>query len=455
MSRMSPVDVSSSNRSAALVPVVAFTAVVVAACLNPINGSLIVTAYPKIASSFQIRYSVVSSLVMYFLAATAAIQPIAGILGDLFGCKRIFMLGIFGFCCASCMAAFSETYDSLVMWRIIQAIFSGTITANSATLIHRVIPEKSISTYLGYLNAAMVGSTALAFPLGGLLIQYFEWSALFWCSVPFGLLSLVLVSMFVPKDRGSEAKFSSFSLIGIPFIPLVYMLQKIIQGEAYVVPAITFILVFVLVVGFVSSSEKAKSHLKDIASVDFVSGCAISFFSAATIFSLMFMFPNWIPSVLEISPVKTGAYLSILTISMMLFSPYCGKLLDAKGERVVIYISQICIVLASFLLIYCLTKVSFVFAMVSMGVGLAITQIISQRAALLSAPKAAQALAMGVFSTMRSGGSIFGNALSAFMYSICAADSIRAGNLLMVWIVAVFLFPILIIFFIRIHRSST
>ena len=82
----------------------AIVAITIGYVLNPLNGSLAVTAYPQLSEFFGVPYASMSAMVMYFMAATAVGQPLAGGLGDFLGRKNIFLAGVVGFTAASAMA---------------------------------------------------------------------------------------------------------------------------------------------------------------------------------------------------------------------------------------------------------------------------------------------------------------------------------------------------------------
>ncbi|MFV8817343.1 MFS transporter [Haliea sp. E17] len=410
----------------------AFLAVASAACLNAVNGTLIVTAFPTLAASFDLPYAHISALVMYFLAATAASQPIAGALGDLLGRKNVFLAGIVGFCVVSTAAGFSSSYGELIFWRVGQAIFTGTITANAATLIYRIAPEAKIATYLGFLSSAILGTSALAFPLGGLLIHNFEWHLLFWCSVPVGVVSLVLVLLFVPPDRTRSREFSALSLMGLPFIPFAASLQCLIEGRPVTLPVVAFV-VTTLVTGLaILRSPGSMQQFSRINNATFNLGSLVALFAAGITFGLMFMLPVWAPATLGMNTAELGTYLAFYTFSMMLASPLSGRHIDLHGDTRSRLVAQLFIVIGMSLLLLPLVRSTFVAAMLLVGASSAICQIIAQRATLLAAPQEVQALAMGIFNTYRSVGCILGNAIPAIIYTL-VPHSADAGDHTVIW----------------------
>lgn len=100
----------------------ALLAIAIGYIINPINGSLVITAYPHMAEVFDVPYAHMSALVMYFMAATAATQPLAGGIGDSIGRKKLFLIGIAGFTVASYLAATATAFSDLLIWRIAQAL---------------------------------------------------------------------------------------------------------------------------------------------------------------------------------------------------------------------------------------------------------------------------------------------------------------------------------------------
>lgn len=420
----------------------AFIAIAAAACLNPVNGSLIVTAYPELAKSFGLPYAHVSALVMYFLAATAAAQPLAGALGDYFGRKNIFICGILGFSASSIAAGYSVSFDHLVIWRVTQALFSGIITANAASLVNRVIPETKLTTYLGFLGSAIVGATAFSFPLGGFLIKTFDWHVLFWCSVPIGAVSLLLVLIYVPGDKKRETKFTSLSFLGIPFIPLALFAQAKIQKQSLLEPFAFFLGTSAIVLLAIAFSKKSKNKFSNINNSNFNLSSAVAFFSAAITFSLMFMLPAWTSISLAVEPAELGIYLSTFTISMMMASPFLGRHIDRQGYNKLKIPSIFCVVVGLSLLIYLLSKTALLAAMITIGTGIAIAQLISQRSSLLSAPKEDQALAMGIFTSYRSVGCIAGNGLAAALFASSSTVTSALGTTILMWILVIFGLPL-------------
>ena len=420
----------------------AIAAIAIGYILNPLNGSLVVTAYPQFADVFDVPYSHVSALVMYYLVATAVALPLAGGLGDFFGRKNIFLGGVSGFIVSSVFAGFSGDFNELVIWRVIQSVFSGVILANGIAMVAQVAPPRKIGSYVAILNAMMVASTATGFPLGGVLLQAFDWRVLFWINAPVGLVALVLAIFFVPKDSGSKVKFTALSFLGVPFLPVALGLQALIQGDSIVPYIFAFLMAFTLVALGIVRSASSRLQLSGISNLRFNLGCLVVFLVAGIQFALMFTFPAWTLVALDIESGVLGLYLSGLALTQLVVNPVIGKVLDTYGEQLARLAALVTLAVATLIMAFVLNRLTFAVALVILGFGLASTQLIAQRASLMSSPRESHALAMGIFNSYRYVGGLSGNALAALILAGVQITP-QSGVAVMGWSTVIFMLPLI------------
>ncbi len=430
------------QRSDGLKRLLAIIAIAIGYILNPLNGSLAVTAYPQLSEHFGVPYAQMSAMVMYFMAATAIGQPLAGGLGDFFGRKNVFMIGILGFTVASGMASVAQSFDSLLGWRIGQAAFSGVIMANGMALIAQVTPREKITTYMGFLNSVFVASTVIGFTLGGILLHAFDWPILFQLNVPLGTVALVLAFFFIPKDVDRKVRFTVLSFMGVPFLPLALGLQALVQGDAYIHYMIAFLLALAGIAYGVFRSEGSRAQLKNFANLRFNLGCLILLFAIALHFAIVFTMPAWAYAALGIESALMGIYFSIIAGAQVLTSPLFGKLLDRYGEKLLRFYAMTAVAVSILIMMFLLNKVSFAIALALLGTGMASSQLIAQRASLFAAKEDSRALAMGIFSSYRSIGGLSGNALAAVILAGYSVVTAQSGVHVLEWAFALFVVPL-------------
>ena len=419
----------------------AIIAIAIGYVLNPLNGSLAVTAYPQLSAYFSVPYAHMSAMVMYFMAATAVAQPLAGGLGDFLGRKNIFLAGIFGFTVASAMASNAQVFNSLLLWRVGQAVFSGVIMANGMALIAQVAPQEKIGTYVGMLNSVFVAATVIGFTLGGLLLQHFAWPILFQLNIPLGITAFVLALFFIPRDSGSKVRFTVLSFMGLPVLPLALGLQALVQGAPLLPYVLVFLLTLAVIVFGVTRSSSSRAQLKNFGNQRFNLGCLILLFSIAMHFTVMFTLPAWAHAALGIESGVMGLYFSIIAGAQVLSGPLFGKLLDKHGDRKLRIFAAFAIALSISTMAFYLNRISFALALALLGSGLAAAQLIAQRASLLSSSEDSRALAMGIYSSYRSVGGLSGNALAAVVLGSYAIITPAAGVQVLEWGLGLFVLP--------------
>jgi MFS family permease len=426
-----------------LATLLAITAITIGYVLNPLNGSLAVTAYPQLSAAFEVPYAHMSAMVMYFAAATALGQPLAGALGDLVGRKRVFLIGIAGFAVASGMAAAAESFTALLLWRIGQAACSGVIMANGMALVAQVAPREKIGVYVGLLNSAFVAATVVGFTLGGVILQLFDWHALFLLNVPLGIVAFLLALLFIPRDGPRQpARLTALSFIGVPIVPLALALQSLVQGEAWLPWLGAFAVASGGVIVAVLRSSRSREQLRSFANLRFNAASLALLFAIALHFSVMFTLPAWSAVALGIEAAVMGLYFSIIAGSQVVSGPLVGKWVDRRGDRLIRVIALLAIAGSLLLMIFWLNPVSFAIALALFGFGMAGAQLVAQRTAMLSASESSRALAMGIFSSYRSIGGLSGNALAAVIFAGYATVTPAAGSEVFGWGFGLFLVPL-------------
>lgn len=420
----------------------AIIAITIGYVLNPLNGSLAVTAYPQLSAHFDVPYAHMSAMVMYFMAVTAAGQPLAGGLGDFLGRKNIFLVGIVGFTIASAMAAMAQSYDALLLWRVTQAAFSGVIMANGMAMIAQVAPKEKIGVYVGFLTSAFVASTVFGFILGGVLLQMWDWPILFWLNVPLGITALLLAVFFIPRDAGGRAKFTALSFMGAPFLPLALGLQAVVQGEVFFPYFLAFAAALAVVGYCIVGSRNSREQLHSFLNLRFNLGCLVLLFSIALHFAVMFTLPAWAYAALGIESAMMGLYFSLIAGAQVLSGPIFGRIIDQRGDGSMRVFAAFAIAVPILVMVFFLNKISFAIALMLLGCGMAAAQLIAQRASLLSSSEESRALAMGVFSSYRSVGGLSGNALAALVFTSYITITAESGVQVLQWSFALFVVPV-------------
>src|SRR4051794_6994015 len=168
------------------------TAIALGAMLAPLNSTMIAVALPEIQHSFGVSVTATSWLVTLYLAAMAAGQPIGGRLGDQLGRRPVYLFGLAWFAIASAGCAFAPNLAVLIIFRTQQALAGALSFPNGTAMVREAIPEARRASAYGMVGLGVGMAAASGPPIGGLLVHYFGWSAIFWANVPVVIAALIL-----------------------------------------------------------------------------------------------------------------------------------------------------------------------------------------------------------------------------------------------------------------------
>ncbi|MGE6630321.1 MFS transporter [Bacillus sp. NPDC077027] len=180
------------------------TAVAFGTMLNPLNSSMISLALHQIQHDFHLSFTTVSWLISTFYLASAVTQPVSGRIGDgLISRRTLFLFGLVLVAISAICAPFAPTFEILIVIRLLQAIGSSAIYPSGVGLIRDHVKERQASA-LAVLSVFASAMTALGPTLGGFLITFGGWSAIFLVNLPFIFISFGLGLFMFPKGKKKE-----------------------------------------------------------------------------------------------------------------------------------------------------------------------------------------------------------------------------------------------------------
>lgn len=175
-------------------------AILIAIFLSAFEGVVVSTAAPVIVKSLH-NFEMISWIFSLYLLASAVSTPIYGKLADLYGRKRMFIIGILIFLAGSMLCGLAQSMLQLVLFRIVQGMGAGailtigfTIIGDIFTLEERSVVQGGISTVWGI--AGLIGPL-----LGGFLIDYLSWHWIFFVNIPFGIFCIYILSRYVHEQK--------------------------------------------------------------------------------------------------------------------------------------------------------------------------------------------------------------------------------------------------------------
>jgi EmrB/QacA subfamily drug resistance transporter len=171
------------------------------AVLVPLNSTMLAVALPSVMDEFGIGPETVSSLVTLYLGAVTVALPASGSLGDRFGQRRVFLIGVLAFAVSSLLAAIAPSFEILAVGRVFQAVSGALISTTSIALVRAMSPLDRRGAAFGLFDMLVSTSAAIGPFVGGVLVGAFGWRSLFVIAVPVALFAAVMVGLVVRPDR--------------------------------------------------------------------------------------------------------------------------------------------------------------------------------------------------------------------------------------------------------------
>ena len=171
------------------------------AILVPLNSTMLAVALPSVMNEFGVGAATVAALVTLYLGAVAIALPASGSLGDRFGHRRVFLVGVAGFALASALAATATSFEVLAASRVVQAATGALVSTSSVALLRAMSPPDRRGSAFGLFDMLVSTSAAIGPLVGGLLVAGLGWRSLFVVAVPVALLAALAVGALAPPQK--------------------------------------------------------------------------------------------------------------------------------------------------------------------------------------------------------------------------------------------------------------
>lgn len=412
------------------------TAVASGTMLNPLNSSMISLALHSIQHEFHLSFTTVSWLISSFYLASAVAQPVTGKLGDMLGRKKLFLIGLLLVAVSAVGAPFAPTFMTLLIMRLFQSIGSSAIYTSGVGLIRSNIREKQASA-LAVLSIFASAMTALGPTLGGFLIVWGGWPAIFFVNLPFIILSFFLGMYMFPKDEKREIGRLKGVLRQLDTIGILLFAGAIILLLSFLLSFSTkphytegvFGLLFVgLFIWRELKTEKPFIDVRLFKTHRKLSSVYIQFILLNIFFYCIFFgLPSYFQDEMHLSVQTSGLIMLFMSGMSILVSPLTGKWIDKKGLLQPIVAGTCLTAIGAVLLTFFFLRAPMIgkgLILSVLGVGYGFGNVTFQAAMLKTSPADMVGTTSGLFQTCRYLGSI----LSSVILGILFGKEITAGH---------------------------
>ncbi|WP_324777806.1 DHA2 family efflux MFS transporter permease subunit, partial [Virgibacillus senegalensis] len=309
-----------------------------------LNNSMLNPTLPHFIELFDSNAVSVGWILTIFMVSMGMTMPLTGYLGDRFGKKKIYLIGLSIFLVGSLSGALSHTLGMMIASRAVQGMAGGLMMPIAMALIFQAFPREERGLAVGIYGVAAMVAPAIGPTIGGVIIEFLPWNFLFLFNIPFGLIGLAISSKYlVPTKPDPELKFdlTGFLLVTSGVGAILFALGRGSTWELLMQP---FSLLLIsggvaAVILFIIYEQRQDQPLLEL-SVFKVPTYAVSIVVTATasigLFSGIFLLPLLIQNVYGLSEIQTGLLFLPAALCSGLFMTLGGKLLDKKGPRYVV-----------------------------------------------------------------------------------------------------------------------
>jgi EmrB/QacA subfamily drug resistance transporter len=346
-----------------------------------------------------------------------------GTVGDLFGRKKIMLVGVATFCAGSVIAAVAPSTDVLIAGRVVMGVGAAASEPGTLSMIRHLYPDRTArARSLGIWAAVSSLGLALGPLIGGLLVFGWSWRAIFWFNVFFGALAFISAAIVLPETSDPVKARFDFPGFLLGVLTLGTLTFAIILGETagYRTWWIDLLFFFALLasIAFVLTELKAKNPVLNVRyfKVPTFAGCNIIAFTVYFgTFSIFFMVALYLQTVGADSPLELALNFIPLAVGMVGASLLAGRWVAAWGPKIPLAFG--CLVAGIGTLLTNanitphagVTQIGWTMFLAGVGVGTALVPITS--AALGSVPARHSGMAASSTNTFRELGAVVGVAV--------------------------------------------
>ena len=304
-----------------------------------LDSLVVVTALPRMQQDLHAGLTALQWTVNSYGIAFAAGIITAAALGDRFGRRRVFTLGLALFTLSSAACALAPNAAALIVTRTVQGLGAAIVLPLSLTILTTAFPPQRRGLIVG-IYGGLAGLAVAAGPLvGGAVTESLDWHWIFWLNVPIGLLAATLGTRLLPESHGAPQRLdlSGVALVTGGTVALVWALVRANDlGWSSPQTVGTLLAGCALLLAFVRWQRRAHAPLVPMGlfrSQAFAAGTVTTFLMSGATFAAAFLITQEFQFARGYSPISTGLRLLPFFATPMVISPFAGAISDRIGRR--------------------------------------------------------------------------------------------------------------------------
>jgi MFS transporter, DHA2 family, methylenomycin A resistance protein len=309
--------------------------------MSILDISIINVAIPTMQRDFAATTEEIQWVENAYSLALGVVVPVSAWLAARFGPGRVYNVSLMGFAAGSALCGLAWNLDSIVAFRVLQAIPGGVLPVVTLTILYRIVPPAKIGAAMGMYGLGIVVAPAVGPTLGGYLVEYVDWRLIFFINVPVGATALLLLA----RTQQSALRPAPFDWAGqlsavLAMGGLTYGAIEAGAAGFTATRVLTAFAVAVVALGVFLAVEARGAHpmvpLDLFRSRTVAVAVVVGFAFVVGYYGLPFVMSLYMQQLRGLSPLATGAaFLPMMVIGAVL-TPFSARLAEKLGARVLI-----------------------------------------------------------------------------------------------------------------------
>lgn len=407
---------------------------------------IITIAIPDMIANLHAGLDDILWVINGYALVIAVLLITSGRLGDLYGTRNLFVVGVIVFTASSLACALAASPGELIGFRVVQGLGAAILMPQTLTMIMEVWPQERRGIAMGIWSAIAGLATVTGPTLGGLLVSSFSWRSIFLVNLPVGAIAVLGALFFCPNVRQTGRMRLDLPGTVLATLGLLGICYGLIEGQKYHWGTITSFISIPLIIAvgvvlfatflFVQAHNQQRQPLLPFTLFRDRNFSVMSWVSGALAIGMpgfYLMLTIYFQDVLGMSALRAGLTMAISMLTAMFFAPAAGQLTDRIGGKYILLTGLVLFGAGTGWLVSIAEPASdwviFVPALVMAGAGLGCIFAPMVTVAMQNVPPRLAGAASGVFNTTRQVGDVVGVvAVGALLQSQLATSLVRLAT---------------------------
>ncbi|WP_445188899.1 DHA2 family efflux MFS transporter permease subunit [Pseudonocardia sp. Cha107L01] len=199
--------------------------------MSTLDTSIVNVAIPTMQEQFGVSTTDIQWVSTAYTLCLGVIVPTSAWLGERLGLKRLYLIALVSFSAFSALCGMAGGLNSMIFFRILQAIPGGVLPVTCLTILYRMVPKEKLGAAMGMYGLGIVVAPGVGPTLGGYLVEYVDWRLIFYINVPVGILGAIAAMAVLPRVPGVAGRRFDLPGFGCIAVGLFSLLLALSEGQ--------------------------------------------------------------------------------------------------------------------------------------------------------------------------------------------------------------------------------